>query len=50
MHDVPFAEIDPMFAVLTVLSMLCLVDGVFDRSRKMLLMFQYSEPKPTILN
>jgi 4-amino-4-deoxy-L-arabinose transferase-like glycosyltransferase len=38
MHDVPFAEIDPMFAVLTVLSMLCLSDGVFDRNRRRLVL------------
>ncbi len=38
MHDVPFAEIDPMFAVLTVLSMLCLSDGVFERNRLRLIL------------
>lgn len=37
-HDVPFAEIDPMFAVLTVLSLLCLSDGVFARNRQRLIL------------
>ena len=33
MYDVPFAEIDPLFALLTVWSLLCLSDGVFEKRR-----------------
>ncbi|MEE2886969.1 MAG: glycosyltransferase family 39 protein, partial [Planctomycetota bacterium] len=33
MYDAPFAEIDPVFAVLTALSLFCLSDGVFQQRR-----------------
>lgn len=33
MYDAPFAEIDPVFAVLTALSLFCLSDGVYEGRR-----------------
>ena len=38
MFDGPFAEIDPLFAALTALSVLCLTDGVYESRRSRLLL------------
>ena len=38
MFDGPFAEIDPVFAAMTALSLLCLTDGVFENRRSRILL------------